>query len=182
MATDSVIAPFPADIDRTAFGHWLSGLADGEGCFVLASRADKSHKLPTPLAVFTIKLRDDDSSILHLIRSYWQCGYCNRITWTSSDRPGTKPACAFRVTRVGDLLNTVVAHFDKHPLRSKKAADYFIWRQGVEFFHSIAQRKRRIITGGPLGRTRGTLPRWTDDEKTHYLGLVLALQKQRKYQ
>jgi hypothetical protein len=30
MVTRDPIEPFPADIDRDAFGHWLSGFTDGE--------------------------------------------------------------------------------------------------------------------------------------------------------
>src|SRR6185295_12914380 len=29
------IPPFPPEINRVAFGNWLSGLTDGEGCFFL---------------------------------------------------------------------------------------------------------------------------------------------------
>ena len=49
------IPPFPADIDRNAFGHWFSGLTDGEGCFYA-----KTVGIHSPEVGYVLALRADD--------------------------------------------------------------------------------------------------------------------------
>ena len=75
MLRPQVIDPFPEDIDRDGFGHWLAGFTDGEGCFCLPyTRNRKRTDAYTPSARFTINLRADDAVILYTIQSYWRKG------------------------------------------------------------------------------------------------------------
>lgn len=180
MAEANSIAPFPNNINRVSFGHWLSGFADGEACFILdASAASRSY--PTPSAQFVIKLRADDAPILHQIRSYMRCGICNGGAFVSPGRPGTKPVMIYRVTRATDLFRAVVAHFDRFPLRAKKVGDYRIWRQGVELLYNVGRRPRRIRQDAVSGRVIGTMTRWTDEERSHFQSLSTELRRQRDY-
>lgn len=184
MARADSTTPFPADVDRTAFGHWLSGFCDGEACFVLDAAANNSHKLPTPCARFFIKLRADDLAVLQQVQSFWQCGGIQVRTRRILDasRANTKPTAIYDIGKAGELARVVVAHFDRHPLRAKKQNDFLIWRQGVELLVSVARRPRqRLARPGHGGRIGGTLPRWTDEERTHFQDLVSALKQQRVY-
>lgn len=124
MATHQFIEPFPADIDRNAFGNWFSGFTDGEGCFFMKINQDESLS-----SSFYLTLRDDDIAILHLVISYLQCGRLNKLARKTSSP--TKPACRIVVSRLSDIRNTIIPHFDRFPLRSKKARDFAIWREAA---------------------------------------------------
>src|SRR5262245_3364484 len=173
------IAPFPPDIDRDAFGHWLSGFTDGEGCFRLQlahiTRDGRSYDIAQPN--FIICLRDDDTHILELIQSFWRCG---SLKWYSR-RKYTKcinnPQCHYRITSVEDLENVLIPHFTRYPLRAKKLNDFLIWKEAVLFAAAI---KRRPWVKRP-GKGFILLPKWTDEEKAHFRSLLVALKQQRRY-
>ncbi len=176
------IPPFPADIDRNAFGNYLSGFTDGEGCFMLAfhesSRLCRSGNTYTRLhfdARFTILLRLDDLAILETIQSYFGCGKI----FHHLHRPASSPQANFEVRKPKDLFLSVIPHFDQYPLRAKKARDYVIWRRGVELAYRVWQKPSRARKGP--GKSKGWHTRWTDEEKNEFFGLVAALKEQRKF-
>lgn len=59
-------------VDRIdpAFGHWLAGFVDGEGCFYIGRICNrkKGVEYVNYRCAFTISLRDDDHAVLHEIR------------------------------------------------------------------------------------------------------------------
>jgi LAGLIDADG endonuclease len=146
MAIDHSIPPFPADIDRVTFGHWLSGFVDGEGCFLLGfHRHRKDRQFIRPTARFTIGLRDDDKAILGEIQAYWQCGTIHK--GHQNQRLRQNPSAAFEVRKIDHLWRVVVAHFNQYPLRAKKQRDFAIWKLGIEL---IAERQYRPLTDAYL--------------------------------
>lgn len=103
-----------------AFGNWLAGFIDGEGCFGI-------HPMRRGGVVcwavrFTLKLRDDDRSILEECRARVGAGTIR----TSPVRDG-RPQCAWVIESRGDCL-ALAEVLDRFPLRAKKARDYAIWR------------------------------------------------------
>jgi hypothetical protein len=122
-----------------AFGHWLAGFADGEGCFTILCVNG------TYVPSFQINLRADDAPILVEIHDTLGIGFLTtprktggpnkQIAWMVSDRQGTAK---------------LVEIFDKYPLRAKKRRDYEIWRKAV--------RERNRITQG--SRKRGECRDW----------------------
>jgi hypothetical protein len=169
-----VIQPFPENINRDRFGDYVSGLADGEGSFVLATLNNKkTHE--TFHCRFVMCLRQDDSDILHLIRSYWGCG---RITNAkpNSGVKNAKPTTAFRVSDASQLSSIVVPHFERHPMYAKKRHDFAIWRRALDLVMSVKSRPRR----GATGRC-GVLARWSHKELEEFRSLMLALKAQRSY-
>jgi hypothetical protein len=173
MAKAQSIAPFPADIDRDAFGHWLSGFVDGEGCFRLAFVEQVNKGRPTPDAVFSILLRADDLPILQLIQSYF--GTCRIYSTRYSKNPNANPAFKLTTTNISDTSNAIVPHFERYPLRAKKARDFEIWKRGVAFISSIVTRPK---TGGTWQRGGR---RWSDAELEHFTALCVALKAQREF-
>jgi LAGLIDADG endonuclease len=178
MAEQHSIPAFPSDIDRDSFGHWLSGFAAGEGCFKLGgiiNRQGRRH----PTANFSIELRADDKPILELIRSYWQCG---RFFYSANDRcrvPNAKPVWKHEVHDIPSLISIVIPHFQRFPLRAKKAADFLIWKQAIELMYAVQQQPdqyRRVVN-----RYRGKVLKWTDELRDHFFSLVAALKEQRIY-
>lgn len=106
-----------------AFGHWLAGFIDGEGCFWIQWHSRGN----CPRCGFSITLRSDDEAILREARERTGLGnltismagrgrQCEAVRWAIS----TKAGCLALV----DLL-------DRFPLRAKKQVDYRIWRRAV---------------------------------------------------
>jgi hypothetical protein len=180
MAKANLIAPFPADIDRDSFGHWLSGFADGESSFSLTMQND--HQFTNkPKALFRISLRDDDASVLALVQSFFGCGSFYGHKCSRGVKNG-KSVVTLSIQAASDLANIVVPHFERFPLRSKKQRDFRIWRQGVELIYRVKQRKQGSNTRkGTRGGVAGVLLKWTAAEREHFKNLCSAIREQRVY-
>jgi hypothetical protein len=178
MAEPNSILPFPADVDRDAFGHWLSGFTAGEGCFQL--RCGVRSKRPRrslwdAQASFVIGLRRDDAAALELVRSFLGCGLV--YYHPGHRRRGhVRPSVEFKVYKAADLARVIVPCFERYPLRAKKARDFAIWREGVLMLYRITQRPMRS-----RGYRQGTVPRWSAGEQAAFGELTRLLRKQRKY-
>lgn len=173
MAKADLIPPFPPEIDRDAFGHYLAGLTDGEGCFFLGIIDDKRNprRSHTPIVQFVIQLRADDLLILQLVRSYLQCGHVTEVKRKKTEG-NRKPKVCYNVANYLDLATVVVPHFDRFPLRAKKARDFVIWRQAVLLCH-------RVMPG--RGRGAGGARRWPVMALAEFGSLRDALRKQREF-
>lgn len=169
------ILPFPDDIDREAFGHWLSGFTDGEGSFTVNIRRKnpKGSYRGCCTPMFSITLREDDEEVLQSIRSYWQCGNITRRPGRGNDNPQSR----YYAFKFDHLAKIIVPHFDHYPLRAKKARDFAIWREIVLFAYRISGRRRKWRSV----RGTGTLPVWTDEELDHAAALSRVLKEQRHY-
>ena len=109
------------------FGHWLAGFIDGEGCFGIAQRQGEKHNSSIYYFCFmSIKLRDDDRSIIEEIRCRTGIGsiYVNKA------RSNSKTGIQWLIINKSDCLS-LVEILDKYPLRAKKSKDYAIWREAV---------------------------------------------------
>src|SRR5213078_1096808 len=96
---------------RDAFGHWLSGFTDGEGCFYLGMHLYKGKKCYScPTTNFHIILRQDDAPVLEEIRRFWGVG--RLYISFAKQTPNQKPQSGFVVGRAGDLTSTVIPHFE----------------------------------------------------------------------
>ncbi len=157
------------DHDRDAFGHWLSGFTDGEGCFYLGAEVRRSRR--TPVAWLSLSLRADDAAILEAIRDYLGCGKI-----TGRPRSTSRPQTELRIIRTSDLMLRVVPHFERYPLRAKKARDFVIWKEAVTLFYRVSLR---IAQGRP--RRQGTFAKWTDAERVQFDVFRAALRAQRVY-
>jgi|ERR1700722_1924639 len=173
------IPKFPDNIDREAFGNYLSGLTDGEGHFGLhMSRVSPYTGNIFPTARFAMTLRADDGEIFSLIRSFWQCGDISRSDPVSKRMINGKPQLHYQVQRVGELAKIIIPHFDRFQLHAKKARDFLIWKEAVLLSHAVSERPVMMRPGFGHGR----LAKWTANEKEFYSRLATALKNQRKYQ
>ena len=107
---------------------YVTGFSDGEAAFTY-SRAGGSFGL-----YFAIKQREDNRQIIEDIREYFNfVGYIyqQKETLPTLKSGHSKPAAYYRVTKISEL-QTIVEHFDKYPLQSKKKLEaYKIWREMV---------------------------------------------------
>jgi hypothetical protein len=172
----SPILPFPSTTSREHFGSWLSGLTDGEGCFVLAFRNQKGGG--TPQCRFVICLRADDTPVLVKIRSFLGCGHLIPKRAASS-RHGQQ--MSFVVSSGVDLLRVVVPHFVRFPLEAKKAKDFIRWRAGIELFCRVSGRKLESLGRSMGGRHLGFRRKWTADELAEFETLRRTLNAGRLY-
>ncbi|MCI0391657.1 MAG: LAGLIDADG family homing endonuclease [Acidobacteria bacterium] len=117
------------------FGAWLSGFTDGEGCFSACITGDH-------LSIkFEIKLRADDGSVLEEIQKQLGVGRLYRCKPREWSKIKERPAIVYSVKHRMALYRTILAHFDRFPLRSKKSRDYEIWRQIVIIAASYPQTR-----------------------------------------
>jgi hypothetical protein len=116
--------------DKHEFYIWLSGLIDGEGHFGLYhSRGSVRRPHSTTLFEFRLKLRDDDERIIRHIHRELGFGNVYRIKASSSVR-NARPLMSFQIDSVHPAA-ALVDILDGHPLRTKKRADYEVWREAV---------------------------------------------------
>jgi hypothetical protein len=119
-----------------AFGHWLAGFIDGEGSFsvrraFLADGRTVANYSPR----FELGLRADDGPILEKIRGTLAIG---AVYGHVTGRSG----CHVRRWYVGSKADCMVLvdFLDRYPLRSKKAADYVLWREAVQLWQGTGGR------------------------------------------
>ena len=117
-----------------AFGYWLAGFIDGEGCFLI--RRDTSQD--NFACLFEMKLRADDRPILDEICERAGCG---KVVQKRA-RLGAKPQVMWRMGSRADALR-LVAILDEFPLRAKKRRDYVIWREAVIAWQEVPGRGHR---------------------------------------
>ena len=108
---------------EAAFGHWLAGFIDGEGCFYITSTRPAAAAPGALRPKFVLSLRADDRAVIEAARD--QLGGLGRIDEYEPSGPG-KRTVRWSIQAQGELeaLRDVL---DAHPLRSKKRRDYAIW-------------------------------------------------------
>jgi hypothetical protein len=121
-----------------AFGHWLAGFIDGEGCFWI--RRDKSSWTVR----FRLVLRYDDRPVLAEIARVTGLGLLR-----DRDHSPGNPQSGWEVHRKADQL-MLVELLDLYPLRSKKARDYALWRKAVLYRATMRHRGPRRADWGPI--------------------------------
>src|SRR4051812_19925163 len=99
-----------------AFGHWLAGFVDGEGCFSITQPHAYKRSCRCD---FTITLRDDDGPILEEIQKQLGVGRLSRHVRKVNPKNG-KPQARYSVATKRETL-VIVGTFDRFPLRAKKA-------------------------------------------------------------
>jgi hypothetical protein len=98
-------------------GSYISGFADGEGCFCISFQPSRRHRHGWEVRPsFSISQNADRAELLYVIRGAWSCGF---IRPDRSDK-----TLKFEVRQIGDLVTKVVPHFRSFPLRSSKRSDF----------------------------------------------------------
>jgi hypothetical protein len=97
---------------------YISGFADGEGCFSISF----SHKKKMPFGIcvtpsFSISQNKESVSVLYEIQAYFHCGFLR------SDRNTFK----YEVRSVSDLTRTIRPHFETYPLLTQKQQDFLLF-------------------------------------------------------
>lgn len=103
--------------------HYISGYVDGEGCFCISfSYRPRNIKVGWEVKPsFAVGQNFDRREVLDLMHGYFKCG-CMRRDY------GDK-TLKFEVRRIGDLIEKIVPHFEKYPLRSAKQKDFLLFAE-----------------------------------------------------
>jgi len=108
---------------------YLSGYADGEGCFCVSFNRSKRHKFGWEIRPsFSVSQNGDRAEVLEICQRLFSCG---TIRPDRSDR-----TFKFETRSVSDLATKIVPHFERYPLLSSKQNDF-------ERFAAIVQLMQR---------------------------------------
>jgi hypothetical protein len=169
MRGEGVICNTPALIsstraayeDRVPLDPWfVSGLTEGEGCFCIALAL--RSKLRTGLEVrpsFSLSLNEKDLELLRDLQTFFGCGW---IRESKGDR-----TYKYEARSVRELLDRIIPHFERHPLRGSKAKSFAAFVDVCRMIEQGDHLRRNGFDGdndltaayrGPLAhvKTRGT--------------------------
>ena len=103
---------------RVPLDPWfVSGLTEGEGCFCISLAL--REKLRTGLEVrpsFSLSLNERDLELQRDLHAFFECGW---IRQSKSDR-----TFKYEARSIEDLLNPIIPHFERYPLRGRKAKSF----------------------------------------------------------
>jgi hypothetical protein len=101
---------------------YLSGFADGEGCFCVSINKSWRHKFGWEIRPsFSVSQNSDRAEVLEILKQHFACG---TIRPDRSDR-----TLKYEVRSVADLVGRVIPHFEENPLLSSKHRDFELFAQ-----------------------------------------------------
>ena len=101
---------------------YLSGYADGEGCFCVTFNRSKRHKFGWEIRPsFSVSQNFDRSEVLEIFKRYFKCG---TIRPDRSDK-----TVKYEIRSVPNLISCVIPHFETYPLLSGKNVDFVIFAE-----------------------------------------------------
>ena len=133
-------------------GYYLSGYADGEGCFCISFNKSKRHRFGWDIRPsFSVSQNRDRAEILHEFRRYFSCG---TIRPDRSDK-----TLKYEVRSIRDLVERVTPHFKEFPLISSKRKDFEKFAEVCELmmkqehltergFREVAKLALKVNSGG----------------------------------
>src|SRR3972149_4528528 len=92
---------------------YLSGYADGEGCFCVSINKSERHKFGWEIRPsFSVSQNSDRAQVLEMLQKYFGCG---TIRPDRSDK-----TLKYEVRSVDELVERSMPHFEETPLLSSK--------------------------------------------------------------
>src|SRR5947199_10305503 len=102
---------------REFLSAYISGYADGEGCFTVSISPRAKLKAGWEVRPsFSVSQNGDHAEVLHALQAYFGCG---SIRPDRSDK-----TLKWETRRLEDLLWRIVPHFETYPLLSGKRLDF----------------------------------------------------------
>jgi hypothetical protein len=102
---------------REFLSAYISGYADGEGCFTVSISPRAKLRVGWEVRPsFSISQNGDRAEVLHVLQAYFGCG---SIRPDRSDR-----TLKWETRRLDELVDRVIPHFVRHPLLSGKQFDF----------------------------------------------------------
>jgi hypothetical protein len=100
---------------------YLTGFVDGEGCFSVSFslRSKMNHGIEVRPS-FSVSQNRRNLSIIKLLHRYFQCG---AVRYSRRDEN-----YKYESRNISDLVQFVIPHFQKYPLRTNKKEDFELFR------------------------------------------------------
>ena len=112
----------PALKKKRNIQEYISGYADGEGCFSISfSKREKFLVGWETKPSFSVSQNEDRAQILFLMQKVFGCGFIRR---DYSDK-----TLKYEVRSLNDLINKIIPHFEKYPLLSDKQKDFDFFKK-----------------------------------------------------
>lgn len=102
--------------------HWVTGFCDRSSSFLIIPSFRKSNNSWEIRATFEILVDSKYTEILERIKLFFGVGKIYII--------GNKSY--YRVTKISDLTNIIIPHFNSFPLLTKKILSFTLWSKAVE--------------------------------------------------
>lgn len=110
---------------------WVSGFSDAESSFSLRIAKNSTRKSGwRVLPIFAIELDRRDTILLKRIQEFFGVGII-------SDRKNGK--VSYYVQSFSDITQVIIPHFSKHPLLTKKRADFILFSMAVQLLNEKVQ-------------------------------------------
>ena len=122
---------------REFLSAYLSGYADGEGCFTIS--ISPRRKLAVGWEVrpsFSVSQNGDRAEVLHALQTYFGCG---SIRPDRSDK-----TLKWEIRSLHPILDRVLPHFRRRPLLSSKQKDFELFALVCE---AMARGEHRTMCG-----------------------------------
>ena len=118
-------------------GSYLTGYADGEGCFCVSFNRSHRHKFGWEIRPsFSISQNGDRAEVLRIFQERFGCG---------SIRPDRSDKTLKYETRcINDLVERIIPHFEQYPLLSSKREDFERFAQICRLMH----RQQHLVREG----------------------------------
>lgn len=124
-------------IRRMDLGPYLSGYADGEGCFCITFNRSRRHAFGWDVRPsFSVSQNRERAQILEMFHQLFGCG---TIRPDRSDR-----TLKFEVRSVSELVRLVIPHFRRYPMLSTKQRDFEVFASICEMMN----RAEHLTTAG----------------------------------
>lgn len=100
---------------------YLSGYADGEGCFCVSISKSKRHKFGWEIRPsFSVSQNRDRANVLQIFKQHFGCGF---IRPDRSDK-----TLKYEVRSTPELVRNAISHFERYPIMSSKQHDFETFR------------------------------------------------------
>ena len=114
---------------------YLSGYADGEGCFCVSINKSERHKFGWEIRPsFSVSQNSDRAQVLEMLQQYFGCG---TIRPDRSDE-----TLKYEVRSVDELVERIISHFEETPLLSKKQHDFELFAEICRLMHRGAHHEK----------------------------------------
>ena len=121
---------------REYLSAYVSGYADGEGCFTVSISPRAKLKAGWEVRPsFSVSQNGDRAEVLYALQAYFGCG---------SIRPDrSDQTLKWETRRLEDILAVVIPHFEQWPLISGKRRDFELFAQICRLMAAGEHRSRR---------------------------------------
>jgi len=99
---------------------WVTGIIEAEGNFsIFVQKTKKGKKI---ILGFKVTQKEHSMGILYDLQRFFNCG---NIHIDNAKENAKK----FSVNKLSDIINIIIPHFDKYPLKGSKRLDYLDFKK-----------------------------------------------------